>query len=124
MPWSSVAQWKDTTIGHRGTEYEEFKRQKADECIALTESVIPGLRESVERVYSSTPLTYRSYTNTENGSAYGIRKDCESPMTTILTPRTPIKNLLLTGQSLNLHGVLGVSMTTLFTVREIIDFKI
>lgn len=120
MPWSSVEQWKDTTIGHRGSEYEEFKRQKADECIALTESVIPGLRESVERVYSSTPLTYRSYTNTENGSAYGIRKDFESPMTTILTPRTPIKNLLLTGQSLNLHGVLGVSMTTLFTVREIL----
>ena len=41
-------------------------------------------------------------------------------MQTLLTPRTPIENLLLTGQSLNLHGILGVSMTSLFTTAEIV----
>jgi all-trans-retinol 13,14-reductase len=41
-------------------------------------------------------------------------------MMTLLTPKTPIPNLLLTGQSLTLHGLLGVSMTSLFTCAEII----
>ena len=38
----------------------------------------------------------------------------------MLTPRTPLPNLLLTGQNLNLHGVLGVSMTSFFTCAEIL----
>lgn len=121
MEWSAVEQWRESKVGHRGREYTEFKQRYASECIALAEKHIPELRGAVEQVYTSTPLTYSSYTNTENGSAYGIRKDFESPMTTVLTPRTPIKNLLLTGQNLNLHGILGVSMTTLFTVREILN---
>ena len=32
----------------------------------------------------------------------------------------PIPNLLLTGQSLNLHGILGVSMTSFLTCAEIL----
>jgi all-trans-retinol 13,14-reductase len=41
-------------------------------------------------------------------------------MTTLLSPRTPVSNLFLTGQNLNLHGVLGVSMTSFFTCAGII----
>jgi all-trans-retinol 13,14-reductase len=44
-------------------------------------------------------------------------------MYTILTPRTPVPNLLLTGQSLNLHGVLGVSVTAFFTCAEILGME-
>ena len=45
-------------------------------------------------------------------------------MTTMLTPRTPVPNLLLTGQNLNLHGILGVSMTAFLTCSEILGHKI
>ena len=124
MAWNEVEKWKDTGVGHRGDDYVEMKNRKADECISIAEKHIPNLREAIDHIYTSTPLSYYSYTNTENGSAYGIRKDFESPMTTVLTPKTPIKNLLLTGQNLNLHGVLGVSMTALFTVKEILNGKI
>lgn len=120
MPWEKVARWSDTAVGHRGDEYKAFKERKADECIALAETFIPGLRGMVEARYSSTPLTYRDYTATPDGSAYGVRKDWRSPMMTLLTPKTPIPNLLLTGQSLTLHGLLGVSMTSLFTCAEIL----
>ena len=41
-------------------------------------------------------------------------------MTTVLAPKTPLPGLLLTGQSLGLHGLLGVSMTSVFTCAEII----
>jgi hypothetical protein len=44
-------------------------------------------------------------------------------MQTLLTPKTPLDNLYLTGQSLNLHGVLGVSMTSFFTCAQIIGME-
>ena len=70
--------------------------------------------------YMSTPLTYRDYTLTPYGSAYGVRKDYHNPMMTLLSAKTPIPNLLLTGQSLTLHGLLGVTMSSLFTVAEVL----
>ena len=74
----------------------------------------------VEQIYTSTPLTYRDYNLTPQGTAYGIRKDAAMPMMTILTPRTPVPNLLMTGQNLMLHGLHGVTMTALFTCAEVI----
>lgn len=120
MPWEQIEQWSDTTIGHRGEEYKELKARKADECIALAEQFIPGLSSMIQDRYMSTPLTYRDYTLTPNGSAYGVRKDYNNPMMTLLSAKTPIPNLLLTGQSLTLHGLLGVTMSSLFTVAEVL----
>ena len=120
MTWNQVEKWADTKVGHRGEEYMEFKAKKAAECIALAEKAIPGLTGMIEHQYTSTPLTYRDYNLTPCGSAYGVRKDFNNPMLTILSPKTPIPNLFLTGQNLTLHGLLGVSMTSLFTVSEII----
>ena len=120
MPWEQIEKWEDTTVGHRGEEYKELKERKADECIALAERFIPGLRSMIDQRYMTTPLTYRDYTLTPNGSAYGVRKDFNNPMMTLLSAKTPIPNLLLTGQSLTLHGLLGVTMSSLFTVSEVI----
>lgn len=120
MPWEKLSKWEDTTVGHRGEEYKEFKQRTAEECIALAEQFIPNLHSMVENMYMSTPLTYRDYTLTPNGSAYGVRKDYHNPMMTLLSAKTPIPNLLLTGQSLTLHGLLGVTMSSLFTVAEVI----
>lgn len=120
MPWAQVARWADTTVGRRGADYTAFKERRADECVALAETFLPGLAGMVESRFTSTPLTYRDYTATPEGSAYGIRKDWRNPIQTLLAPRTPVPNLLLTGQSLTLHGLLGVSMTALFTCAEIL----
>lgn len=119
MHWEEVSQWSDTFIGKRGEDYKAFKQQKAEECIKFAEKKVPGLSQAVERVYTSTPLTYRDYTGTCQGSAYGIRKDYNDIMMTLLTSHTPIQNLLLTGQNLNLHGIMGVSITSLFTCAGI-----
>jgi all-trans-retinol 13,14-reductase len=81
---------------------------------------MPGLEEAIDTFWTSTPLTYEYYTATRDGSAFGITKDWQSPMTTVLSPRTPIENLLLTGQNLNLHGILGTSMTSLFTTAKML----
>lgn len=119
MFWSEVQQWHNTTVGHRGQDYQAMKKHKADSLISIAEQHIPGLRNAIETVYTSTPLTYRDYNLSPEGSAYGIRKDCNNPILTILTPRTPIPNLMLTGQNLMLHGLHGVTMTALYTCKQI-----
>ena len=119
LPWQMVQPWEHTTVGHRGDDYNALKNRLATECITLAETQVPGLRAAVERLYTSTPLTYRDYTLAPCGSAYGLRKDCRSLLTTVLSPQTPVGNLLLTGQSLILHGLEGVAMTAKLTVSKI-----
>lgn len=123
MSWEEVKKWKDFPVGRRGEDYVAFKEEKTEACLKLVENRLPELRGAIDRIYTSTPLSYNSYIASAEGCAYGIRKDYNNPMYTVLTPRTPIPNLLQTGQSLNLHGVLGVSMTSLFTCAEIIGVK-
>ncbi|MCD8282286.1 MAG: FAD-dependent oxidoreductase, partial [Prevotella sp.] len=71
-------------------------------------------------IYTSTPLTWSRYTLTPEGSAYGVRKDWRNPLMTMLSTRTPVPNLLQTGQSLMLHGVHGVTMTAFYTCAEVL----
>jgi all-trans-retinol 13,14-reductase len=126
MYWPEVERWASTAPGRRGEDYLSYKNRKAGSCLHLVAEHIPGLRglvspeDAIENIYTSTLLSYRDYTGTPFGSAYGIRKNYEQLMTTLLSPRTPVPNLFLTGQNLNLHGVLGVSMTSFFTCAEII----
>ena len=120
MNWSECEQWSHTEVGRRGEDYKAMKKRVADECITLAERFIPGLRDRITGCYTSTPLTYHTYTLTPEGSAYGLRKDFRNPMITLLSPRTPIPNLLLTGQNLMLHGLHGVTMTALFTCAEVL----
>jgi all-trans-retinol 13,14-reductase len=120
MHWSEVSQWADKPAGHRGEDYVAFKQRKTEECLALVEQRLPQLRGAIDHVYTSTPLTYQRHTRTNKGSAYGIRKDWRSLITTVFTPKTPVQNVLLTGQNLNLHGLLGVSMTSVITCAEVL----
>ena len=89
--------------------------------VPLAESVIPGLRDMVSERYVSTPRTWERFTRTPGGSAYGIRKDCRQPLLTMLSPRTPIPNLLLTGQNVMLHGLEGVAMTAVQTTEILLN---
>ena len=123
MSWNEVKKWADYPVGRRGDDYVAYKEAKAEECIRLVERHLPELRGAIDRIFTSTPLSYHSYISSAEGCAYGIRKDYNHPMFTVLTPRTPIPNLLQTGQSLNLHGILGVSMTSFFTCAEILGME-
>ena len=104
----------------RGAEYEDWKKELAERCIRRASGRLPGLPEAIEAVWTSSPLTWQHYTG--SASAFGIRKDFHSPQTTFISPRTPVKGLYLTGQNLNLHGVLGVSMTALHTCAQILGY--
>ena len=123
MSWNEVKKWANYPVGRRGDDYVAYKEAKAEECIRLVEKRLPYLRGAIDKIFTSSPLSYHSYIASAEGCAYGIRKDYNNPMFTVLTPRTPIPNLLQTGQSLNLHGILGVSMTSFFTCAEILGME-
>ena len=119
MPWHECQAWAETKVGRRGEDYKAFCQQKTKECIRLAEQYIPGLSEMVEQCYTSTPLTYRDYLGSPEGGAFGMRKDCRCSMLSFHSVSTPLPNLLLTGQSIILPGIEGVTMTAFETCRKI-----
>ena len=123
MHFSEVKQWENTYIENRGQSYLDFKHEKAEKLISLIEQRIPSFRSKIENYYTSTPLSYRDYTGTRNGAAYGILKDYNNPYKTIILPRTAIPNLFFTGQNMNMHGALGVTAGAILTVGEIIGLE-
>lgn len=119
MLWEVVEEYDGTKLFHRPKAYREMKARVAEQCLALAETIIPGLGEMILKTWSSTPLTYKDYNLTPEGSAFGFRKDFSNPMMTIVSPKTQIPNLFMTGQSLMLHGLHGVTMTAAYTCQEI-----
>ena len=121
MPWHECEAWTETKVGRRGDDYKAFCQRKTDQCLTLAEQYIPGLRGMVEQSYTSTPLTYRDYLGSPEGGAFGMRKDCRTSMLSFHSVSTPLSNLLLTGQSIILPGIEGVTMTALETCRKITE---
>lgn len=120
MHFDEVKEWNNThnTIvdqSERGEAYEMFKREKERVVIDLLEKVFPEIRKHIRNVYSSTPLTYKDYIGTGDGSLYGIKKKSEDPFITRIDARTRIPNLYLTGQNLIFHGILGAAIGALVT---------
>jgi all-trans-retinol 13,14-reductase len=118
MNFKDVARWQGTGRGRRGEDYEAFKRQKAERLLEELTRQMPGLRQHIESYYTSTPLTYLDYTGTEEGSMYGILRDCTEPVQTVVSQRTKVSNLFQVGQNINSHGILGVIIGSVITSGE------
>ncbi len=123
MKFEEVAKWKDLPLRQRGDDYEDWKASKADKLIQLVSEKFPELKGNIEDYNVSTPLTLRDYIGTPDGGMYGISLDYNNPMTTYIAPRTKIPNLFFTGQNISLHGMLGVSMTSLITCGELLGLN-
>ncbi len=126
MRYEECAAWAHTKsiipnhVNYRGDDYEEFKIQKAEKILDVLATRIPNLKQSIKSYTCASPITYRDYIGTRDGSLYGIIKDYKEPLRSFITPRTKISNLLLTGQNLNLHGVMGVTVSSIITCNEIL----
>lgn len=121
MHFNDVAQWANSTVGKRGSSYKEFKEEKAARLIAELEKSFPGISSQIESYSSSSPLTYRDYTATKEGSMYGVLRDKNFPTQTLVSQRTRIPNLFMTGQNINSHGILGVTIGAIITCGEFLD---
>ncbi len=125
MDFEEVKAWQKTvnTIAEereRGKQYEKFKLEKAEKMIDALEKKIPNLRGSIKNIYTSSPLSYRDYIGSFEGNMYGYIKSSENPLKTMVSPRTKISNLFLTGQTVNMHGILGCTIGAFNTCAEIL----
>ena len=120
MPFSVVAPWENTTVGHRGEDYRIWKEKHVQKILDKMERLYPGFREKIAYVEASSPLTIRDYYHQPDGALYGIRKDCRNMMLSQIPIYTKVKNLFLTGQNINLHGICGVPLTAVNTAEAIL----
>jgi all-trans-retinol 13,14-reductase len=123
MKFDDVRKWEETTLHRRGAEYNNFKKERTEKLLEVVYKKFPELKESIDYIEAATPLTYRDYTNTPEGSIYGIIKDYNDPAKSILSSKTRVPNLFLTGQNNHLHGILGVVMSGLQTCASFMDIK-
>ncbi len=120
MSFERVRKWENTTIGHRGNDYLEWKQQQMEKVLNRMEQIYPGFKKNIENSFASSPLTIRDYYNVKDGSLYGFRKDCRDMALSQVSIYTKVRNLLLTGQNINLHGICGVPLTAINTAEAIV----
>ena len=123
MNFDTVRQWENTTIGKRGDEYKAFKAKCEEQIIAKLEKIFPDIRSCIQSIYSASPLTIRDFYNQKEGALYGVKKDCNNIMLSQIPVRTKLRNLLLSGQNVNLHGIVGVSLTAINTCAELVGME-
>lgn len=125
MNYDDVKPWEHTfnTVADkndRGETYQQFKDRKTEELLVEVEKKFPNIRECIYSINTSTPLSYRDYIGSNRGTMYGSVKDANNPMKSFLSPKTRLPNLFFTGQSLNMHGVLGVTISGVVACSEIL----
>ena len=107
--------WEETSAGHRGAAYADWKERQTQKVLAFLEEAFPGIGSCIACRESSSPLTIRDYTGNKEGSLYGLHRDGNHILQSQLFVNTKVGNLFLTGQNTNLHGMCGVALTAIAT---------
>lgn len=119
-------EWKKTSNSivnpqNRGEAYIKKKKHFEDLMIQKLCERYPKLKTAIHQVYSSTPLTFRDYLGNVEGELYGIEKDFNQSMMTVVNTRTKVPNLFLTGQNVIFHGILGSTIGAMVTCFNFVD---
>jgi all-trans-retinol 13,14-reductase len=104
----------------RGTDYESAKKRIIDALLDLVEKQHPGFRELVGYAELATPLTFEFFTGAPSGTVYGYPATPEKFRKTWLRPKTPVRNLYLTGTDAAVLGVMGALMGGVATASTLL----
>ncbi len=111
--YSVFEKWENSSIGNRGDDYEQEKIKYANELVNMVSAYYPDLKDSIEEIYTASPLTLRDYYSNPLGAVYGQQG--------LFVPiRAKAKNLFMTGQSVQYQGLFGVLTTSIATSETII----
>ena len=114
--YDNFKKWKGTKWLKRGEDYIEMKKQISEKLLDFVEKYIPGFKEIVDYTELSTPLTLEYFTDWKNGSFYGIPATPDRYGYSWISPKTPIKNLFLSGSDALSIGVVGAMMGGVFSI--------
>jgi len=104
------AAWREAPWKRRGPQYEALKRRIADALLGAVEGRYPGFRALVAHAELSTPLTLEHFGGQRRGLFYGIPATPARFADRTCGPRTPVRNLLLTGADAGTLGIVGALM--------------
>ena len=119
MSCDETDRWKGTAPGRRPEEYRQWLTERTERLLSRIERFEPGFRSRIETCWPASPLTLGNYLGDPDGAAYGFRIDASAPSYSRFGPKTYLDNLYMTGQNAGLHGLCGVSMTSILTVNAI-----
>ena len=111
--------WGNTHTGHRGEEYEATKKRHALRILAEAEEAT-GKFHGAELLDVMTPLTFRDWNNSPEGSAYGVLHSSDQLPALSLLNRPLVPGLYFAGQSVLAPGILGTLLGSLTTMKTIL----
>jgi all-trans-retinol 13,14-reductase len=118
-PWERFASWAERPWKKRGPDYEAYKERLAQRLLEPLYRYEPQVREAIELYELSTPLSTRHFTAYGHGEIYGLSHDPERFEQRFLRPKTPLRNLWLTGQDICTCGVGGALLSGFLTASAI-----
>ncbi len=119
IPYDIFQKWEDGRWKKRGEDYDELKEKLSQRLLEALFKVEPHLRGKIDYYELSTPITTRHFVNYEKGEIYGLDHTPDRFEHRFLNPRTPIKNLWLTGQDIVTAGIGGALSAGLITASAI-----
>jgi len=119
-PYEWFEEWKDKRWKKRGEEYEALKEHFAQRLLEVLYDKEPQLKGKVDYYELSSPLTTQHFVNYDKGEIYGIDHSPSRFEQKFLRPRTPIKNLYLTGQDITTCGVGSAAFAGLLTASTVL----
>ncbi|MBL4586895.1 MAG: NAD(P)/FAD-dependent oxidoreductase [Flavobacteriales bacterium] len=118
-PYQWFEKWEDERWKHRGEEYEAYKEKIAQRLLKELYRQFPQLEGKIDYYELSTPLSTKHFVNYEHGEIYGLDHSPARFRMKELRPKTPIKNLYLTGQDIVTVGIGGALMSGLLTAAHV-----
>ena len=117
------AQWKGTTWGKRGADYEAFKAELTEQLLETLYQHQPQLRGALDFCELGTPLSTEWYQWNEQGEIYGIDHTVQRFEQHWIHSQTPIKGLYLTGADTVTAGVGGALMAGVLTASRMLGWR-
>jgi len=120
LDFERFSAWHGSEWKRRGDDYEALKERIAQALLDLVERHHPGFRDLVAYHEVSTPLTVESMTGHKGGQIYGLPWTPARLREAWPGPRTPIRNLYLTGADIACHGVVGALAGGIMTTAQLL----
>jgi all-trans-retinol 13,14-reductase len=118
--YRTLEAFREEAWRRRSTDYESVKDRMTQALLDLVEQQHPGFRELVAYAELATPLTFEYFTAAPAGTIYGYPATPDRFRKTWLAPKTPVRNLYLTGADAAVLGVMGALMGGVATASTLL----
>ena len=118
--YRALESFREEPWRRRGTNYESAKDRVTLALLDLVERHHPGFRDLVAYAELATPLTFEYFTGAPSGTIYGYPATPDRFRKTWLKPKTPIRNLFLTGADAAMLGIMGALMGGVATASTLL----